>query len=64
MTYTYTITCTSAIDILYFSYSDISGNVVEFNLSSGQTFTYIETYEPFLIAPFPTNLFNFTTTIS
>ena len=64
MIYNYTITCTSATDILYFSYSDISGNLVEFNLSSGQTFTYIETYEPFLIAPFPTNLFNFTTTIS
>ena len=64
MTYTYTITCTSAIDILYFSYSDISGNVVEFNLSSGQSFTYIGSFQPFLIAPYPKNLFNFTTTIS
>ena len=64
MTYTFTIACISATDILYFSYSDISGNVVQFNLSSGQTFTYIGTYQPFLIAPYPKNSFNFTTTIS
>ena len=64
MVYTYTITCISSTDMLFFSYSDVAGNVAQFNLSSGQTFTYIETYEPFLIAPFPPNLFNYTTTIS
>ena len=64
MVYTYTITCISSTDMLFFSYTNVDGNVAQFNLSSGQSFTYIGEYAPFLIAPFPTNLFNYTTTIS
>jgi hypothetical protein len=64
MTYNYTITCTSATDILYFSYSDISGNVVEFNLSSGQSFSYSGSFQPYLVTPFPKNVYSYSISIS
>ena len=64
MIYNYTITCTSANDILYFSYSDISGNLVEFNLSSGQSFSYSGSFQPSLVTPFPKNVYSYSISIS
>jgi hypothetical protein len=64
MIYTYTITCVFSTDMLFFSYTNVAGNTEQFNLSGGQSFSYSGEYAPFLIAPFPTNLFNYTTTIS
>jgi len=63
MTYTFTIACISAIDKLYFGYYDISGNIVEFNLSSGQTFSYSGSFQPYLLIP-PKNIYSYSTSIS
>jgi len=64
MIYTYTITCISSTETLYFSYTDIDGNNVQFYLTSGKVFSYSASSQPYLIAPFPTNFFNYSITIN
>jgi hypothetical protein len=64
MIYNYTITCITTTNMLFFYYTDISSNDIKFNLISGQSFSYSGEFAPFMIAPFPTNLFDITITIT